>query len=81
MLTTEFNINIAKEVWQEESYEDGFEAGLKEGLDDGLESGLEDGRKEAYVEVFIKYQKLIAKKDVELRKLRKQLAASSEGWG
>ena len=37
MLFTEFNIDIAKEVWQKEAFEEGFEEGFKEGFKEGRE--------------------------------------------
>jgi hypothetical protein len=39
MLFTEFNIDIAKEVWQEEAREDGYEEGLAEGREEGFAEG------------------------------------------
>jgi flagellar biosynthesis/type III secretory pathway protein FliH len=36
MLMTEFNIDTAKEVWQEEAHEKGLQKGLQEGKAEGL---------------------------------------------
>jgi predicted transposase YdaD len=44
VLTTEFNIDIAKQVWQEEAREDGLEEGRKEGLEKGREEGCIEER-------------------------------------
>jgi len=62
MLRTEFNIDIAKEVWQEEAREDGYE--------EGYEEGLADARKEFQVE-------LTAKND-EIAELKAKLAEQSK---
>ena len=35
MLRTEFNIDIAKEVWQEEAHEEGLEVGRLAGIEEG----------------------------------------------
>ena len=61
MLMTEFNIDIAKEVWQEEAREDGREEGRIE--------GREEGREEGITEAAEKYEQLIADKDAEIAKL------------
>jgi hypothetical protein len=37
MIFTEFNIDVAKEVWMEEARQDGREAGLEAGMEAGLE--------------------------------------------
>jgi predicted transposase YdaD len=54
MLTTKFNIDIAKQVWQEEAREDGREEGRKEGREEGRKEGLEEGRMEIRIEERIK---------------------------
>jgi hypothetical protein len=50
MLTTEFKLEDAQEVWREEGLEEGLERGLEkgreEGREEGLEKGLEKGREE-----------------------------------
>ena len=46
MLTTEFKIEDAIEVWKEEAYEDGFEEGREEGREEGIEKGIVVGREE-----------------------------------
>jgi len=61
MLYTEFNIDIAKEVWQEEAREDGYEEGLATAKEK-FEAELEAKDKE------------LADKNAELAKL-KQLVA------
>ena len=40
MLTAEFNIDIAKRVWQEETREEGREEGIEEGREEGIDIGL-----------------------------------------
>ena len=42
ILTTEFDLDVAKKVWREEA--------LEEGLERGLERGLEQGREEERIE-------------------------------
>jgi len=67
MLMTEFNIDIAKEVWQEEAREDGYE------------EGLADARKEIESIIADKDAKLadkdarLAEKDLEIEKLKSML--------
>jgi flagellar biosynthesis/type III secretory pathway protein FliH len=39
MLLTEWNIDDAKEVWQEEAWEDGWESGMEKGMEKGREEG------------------------------------------
>jgi len=46
MLLTDWNLEDAKEVWQEEAREDGLEEGLKKGLEKGQAEGLEKGQVE-----------------------------------
>jgi predicted transposase/invertase (TIGR01784 family) len=53
MLTAEWDINIAKEVWKQEAWEDGLEEGLEKGLEKGREEGLEKGREEKNLETVI----------------------------
>jgi len=55
MIMTEFNIDIAKEVWQEEAREDGFEEGRVE--------GRVEGRAVGFAEATEKYEQAIAEKD------------------
>ena len=59
MLTTEFNMEDAREVWEEEAREEGLEKGLekgrkegrKEGREKGLKQGLKKGREEIAIEM------------------------------
>jgi len=60
MLMTEFNIDIAKEVWQEEAREDGYE--------EGFEEGVSKAREELKEELTTK-DKIIATKDKEIARL------------
>ncbi|MBQ7529226.1 Rpn family recombination-promoting nuclease/putative transposase [bacterium] len=50
MMNFEFNLDDAKEVWQEEAREDGLrqgrEDGFRQGREDGLRQGKEDGLKQ-----------------------------------
>jgi hypothetical protein len=46
MLFTEFNIDTAKKIWQEEAREDGLEAGRKKGHQEGRKEGRKEGRQE-----------------------------------
>jgi predicted transposase/invertase (TIGR01784 family) len=50
MLTTEWNLEVAQQVWYEDGLEDGLEKGLvkgrEEGREEGREKGLEEGREE-----------------------------------
>jgi len=62
MLMTEFNIDIAKEVWQEEARED------------GREEGREEGRAQAYLEAEEKWQNVVAVKDTELAEKDAEIA-------
>ncbi|MDR1948620.1 MAG: hypothetical protein LBQ38_04445 [Spirochaetaceae bacterium] len=41
MLLAEWNIDDAKEVWQEEAWEEGLEKGREEGLEKGQKNILE----------------------------------------
>jgi hypothetical protein len=54
MLITEWDWDVAKEVWQEEAREEGHEKGLAEGREEGLaegrEEGLAEGREEGLAE-------------------------------
>ncbi|MDR1950098.1 MAG: hypothetical protein LBQ38_11965 [Spirochaetaceae bacterium] len=43
MLLAEWNIDDAKEVWQEEAWEDGWEKGIEKGMERGIEKGMERG--------------------------------------
>jgi len=43
MLTTEWNWDTAKEVWQEEAREEGLSQGREEGIEVGLAQGREEG--------------------------------------
>ena len=43
MLTAEWNIDIAREVWTQEGREEGLEEGMEKGLEEGLEKGREEG--------------------------------------
>jgi len=60
MLMTEFNIDIAKEVWQEEAREDGYE------------EGLADARKEIET-ILADKDAMIAEKDLEIANLKSML--------
>jgi predicted transposase/invertase (TIGR01784 family) len=44
MLTTEWNWDTAKKVWQEEAREEGLSQGREEGIEVGLAQGLEEGK-------------------------------------
>ena len=46
MINFEFNMDDAKEVWQEEAREDGLKQGREEGLRQGREDGLRQGRED-----------------------------------
>lgn len=46
MLFTQFNLEDAKEVWEEEARETGMERGLQEGLQKGLQEGVQKGLQE-----------------------------------
>jgi len=46
MLTTEWNWDTAKEVWQEEAREEGIGMGLVQGREEGIGLGLAQGREE-----------------------------------
>jgi len=70
MLFTEFNIDIAKEVWQEEAREDGYEEGFEEGRVEGREEGLKEGMAKARQE----YQAKIDKLTKELTELKDKLS-------
>ena len=39
MLFTQFNLEDAKKIWQEEAYEDGEEAGIQRGIEQGIRQG------------------------------------------
>ena len=39
MLFTQFNMEDAKKIWQEEAYEDGEEAGIQKGIQKGIQQG------------------------------------------
>ena len=39
MLFTQFNLEDAKKIWQEEAYEDGEEAGIRQGIEQGIQQG------------------------------------------
>jgi hypothetical protein len=43
MLTTEFNLKDAQEVWLEEGREEGIEIGIERGIERGIEKGREEG--------------------------------------
>ena len=60
MLMTEFNIDIAKEVWQEEAHEGGREMGREEGFAEAAEK---------YEQVIADKDAAIADKDAEIAKL------------
>jgi len=68
MLMTEFNIDIAKEVWQEEAREDGYEEGLAEAR---KESEIILADKDAMI---ADKDAMIAEKDLEIAKLKSILA-------
>jgi len=46
MLSTEYDADVAKTVWQAEAMEKGLERGRSEGLERGRSEGLERGRSE-----------------------------------
>ena len=64
MLTGEWDINIAKEVWMQEAREDGIE--------EGIEKGREEGREEAKLEVA---RSLLDILDIETLAQRLELSA------
>lgn len=41
MLSVEFNLDVAKEVWKEEAFQDGFENGIKQGIEQGILKQIE----------------------------------------
>lgn len=41
MLSVEFNLDFAKEVWKEEAFQDGFENGIKQGIEQGILKQIE----------------------------------------
>ncbi|MDR1977883.1 MAG: hypothetical protein LBQ42_04035 [Synergistaceae bacterium] len=43
LLTAEFNLEEAMEVWKEEGREEGIEEGIKRGIKRGIERGIEAG--------------------------------------
>ena len=65
MLTTEWNIDTAREVWMQEAREEGLEEGLEKGLKKGRKEGRKKGREEG-VELSAKIMSaLIEKTPVE----------------
>jgi predicted transposase/invertase (TIGR01784 family) len=50
MLFTEFNIDIAKEVWQEEAREDALLEGIVKGRAEGRTEGRAEGRAESAID-------------------------------
>ena len=75
---TTFNIDIAKEVWQEEAREDGYEDARLEFLDELAAKGTELAAKDAELaakdaELDIQNTKLAAK-DAEIAELKAKLA-------
>jgi len=64
MIMTEFNIDVAREVWQEEAREDGLEEGRKEGREEGFAEAAEK-----YEQVIANKDNVIADKDAEIAKL------------
>jgi hypothetical protein len=65
MLMGEWNMDDAKEVWQEEAFEDGMEEGLERGLTQGMEKGREEGKAEIIA---------LLEKGVSLEEIKKQMA-------
>jgi len=60
MLTTEFNMEDAREVWEEEAREEGLEKGLEKGLKQGLKQGLKKGREKGLKQGLKKGRETIA---------------------
>ena len=50
MLTTEWDINVAMEVWKEEAREDGLEEGRAQGIAQGIEQGIAQGIEQGIVQ-------------------------------
>ena len=51
MLTAEWDIDIAKQVWFEDGFEEGHEKGMEKGIEIGEEKGTEKGMLKA-IELF-----------------------------
>jgi predicted transposase YdaD len=61
MLTTEWNWDTAKRVWQDEAREEGIGVGLAQGREEGIGVGLAQGREEGRVEKQIIAKNLLEK--------------------
>ena len=70
MLFTQFNLEDAKKIWQEEAYEDGEEAGIQKGIQKGIQQGIQKGIQKGIHQG----EKLILIKQIQ-RKLQKGKAA------
>ena len=69
MLLSEWNMDEALEVTQEEAFADGVEYGLKRGIEQGLEQGLEQGMELGVA------QGETAEREKIIRTMRKKLSA------
>jgi predicted transposase/invertase (TIGR01784 family) len=51
MLTTEYKMEEAVQVWKEEGFEEGVEKGREEGIEKGIAKGRAEGREEGKEEM------------------------------
>jgi predicted transposase/invertase (TIGR01784 family) len=78
MLYTEFNIDIAKEVWQEEAREDAFAEGEAVGEARGEARGKAEGKAEGEAETQIKMARVLLALNVPVETIQKASGMTQE---